>query len=94
MFWWSLINAGNLMMALVVTLGAFLRITWHKLLLAFVAAAFLRFEPAVRKEEIIFVIISFSAMMLSDYLPFRRYINILISLTLGLLVFNVIIFLL
>lgn len=89
-----MINAGNLMMVGVLLAGAFLKTFWHKILLVIVAAALLRFEPTVRNEEILFILVGCLGMILMDRLPFYRYINILISLMAALLLFNILISLL
>lgn len=94
MSWWFLINAGNLMMIAVLTAGFFLKTIWLKFLLVILAASFLRFEPTIGKEEVLFIIIGFFGMILHSYLPFRPYANFLISLITALLLFNLIIFLL
>lgn len=82
------------MMVAVLTAGVFLKTIWLKFLLVILAASFLRFEPTIRKEEILFIIICFFGMLLNDYLPFHRRFNFLISLITALLLFNLIIFLL
>jgi len=94
MFLWLLINPGNLMMALAIVIGSFLKEFWQRLFLVVVATSILRFEPRIRLEEIIFAAVVFLAIILIDKMPFCRSANILISLLAALLVFNFAIFLL
>lgn len=77
----------NLSLVAVIAVSFFIADAWEGFLLAAIAAFLLKFSPAVARELIVFMVISVGAVLAKNYLPWRRFLNSLILISLATFVF-------
>lgn len=77
----------NLSLVAVIVVSFFIADAWEGFLSAAIAAFLLKFSPAITRELIVFIAIAVVAILVKNYLPWRRFLNSLILISLATLVF-------
>lgn len=84
----SLISIGNLSLGVTVFILSRIKNLWLKVGFVFVAALLLKFRSGIDPQNIAFIVSALIGGITAEILPFRKGVNVLLSLIISLVVFN------